>query len=292
MISTKKVYAEQILKLVLALSLLRADPENYLEWGLESRLAGTVGGWQLELRAAPLTDYPYANRKAVMPIIEDLVRYEHYSSSPIQAYLFTHSSVPSFNPETATSAGTNPSENQTVTSITISESASRNNTSTPIEPLPLHLGDVHADELFLNLEVFNEAASILEQNIADLTEYGEAAASNHIYQSLKEEPNDLGEPSLFDIFKCERPGSDCNEFGSFTAPSPDDDEGDNLGGVIEWDEYYGKKENIDESALAVKKQAERHEQNETETIRINDPVTAELTEEVRTKILNISTKKN
>uniref|UniRef100_A0A336M486 CSON011931 protein n=1 Tax=Culicoides sonorensis TaxID=179676 RepID=A0A336M486_CULSO len=288
MISTKKVYAEQILKLVLALSLLRTDPENYLEWGLENRLASTVGGWQLELRAAPLTDYPYANRKAVMPLIEDLARYQDYSNSNshIQAYLFTHSShIPSgLIPEN------NSSENQT--SVTISESArNNNNASTPqatVDPSTLQLGEVNPEELFLNADVFQEAASILEQNLADLNEYGEAAAATQFYQNLKE-PNDVNDASFFDIFKCERPGSDCADFGSFTAPAPDDDEGDNLGGVIEWDEYLGKKEAIDESAVAVKKQAEKHEEQEkgtsssnqtdTSSVRIHDPVTAELTEE-------------
>lgn len=285
MISTKKFYADHILKLVLALSLLRTDPENYLEWGLENRLASTVGGWQLELRAAPLTDYPYANRKAVMPLIEDLARYQDYSNSNshIQAYLFTHSShVPSgLVPEN------NASENQT--SVTIAESV-RSNTTVPqatVEPTTLQLGEVNPDELFLNADIFQEAASILEQNLADLNEYGETAAATHIYQNLKDQPSDPNDASFFDIFKCERPDADCADFGSYTAPSPDDDEGDDLGGVIEWDEYLGKKEAIDESAVAVQKQAERHEQettNETDSslssVRIHDPVTAELTEEV------------
>lgn len=287
MISTKKFYADHILKLVLALSLLRTDPENYLEWGLENRLASTVGGWQLELRAAPLTDYPYANRKAVMPLIEDLARYQDYSNSNshIQAYLFTHSShVPSgLIPEN------NSSENQT--SVTISETT-RNNTNVPqasVEPASLQLGEVNPDELFLNADIFQEAASILEQNLADLNEYGEAAATTHIYQNLKEQPSDASDTSFFDIFKCDRPGAECADFGSFTAPAPDDDEGDDLGGVIEWDEYLGKKEAIDESAVAVRKQAERAEQQETtndtenslSSIRIHDPVTAELTQEVK-----------
>jgi len=176
----------------------------------------------------------------------------------------------------------NTSENQTLTSVTISEAVSpRSNTSNTlvIEAPSLQLADVHSDELFLNVDVFSEAASILEQNIADLNEYGETAAANHIYQNLKEEPSDLSEPSIFDIFKCERPDSSCGEFGSFTAPSPDDDEGDDMGGVIEWDEYYGNKEGIDESAVAVKKESEKYQANETEEVRINDPVTAELTEE-------------
>lgn len=289
MISTKKFYADHILKLVLALSLLRTDPENYLEWGLENRLASTVGGWQLELRAAPLTDYPYANRKAVMPLIEDLARYQDYgnSNSHIQAYLFTHSS----HDTSGLIPDTNVSEN--TTSVTISESARVNATIPQVttEPVSLQLGEVNPDELFLNGDIFQEAASILEQNLADLNEYGEAASTTHIYQNLKE-PNDPTDASFFDIFKCERPEADCVDFGSHTAPAPDDDEGDDLGGVIEWDEYLGKKEAIDESVVAVQKQSERHDQETTEeienslsSVRIHDPVTAELTQEVTTNFL-------
>lgn len=278
MISNKKTYAEQLLKLVLALSLLRTDPENYLEWGLESRLSGTVG--ILERRAAPLTDYPYANRKAVMPLIEDLARFDGYNQPfDVQAYLFTHTTT--FNPDLGAS------ENQTASQGARSETA-RNVT----ESSGSLAGTEHstADDLFLNVDIFStEVASIMEQNLADLADYGEAAAaSSFIYQSLKDEPADPNESPLFDIFKCERPDSSCSEaFGYLTAPSPDDDEDDGLGGLIEWDEYMGRKEAIDESVLAVQKDAETTQQNSTDPELDNDPiviqrdpVTAELTQEV------------
>lgn len=282
MISNKKNYAEQLLKLVLALSLLRTDPENYLEWGLESRLAGTVG--ILERRAAPLTDYPYANRKAVMPLIEDLARFDGYNQPfDVQAYLFTH---------TTTNPDLGASENQTASSGSNRPDAARN-----VSDSPILIGgggggmaELNTEDLFLNADIFaNEGASIMEQNLADLNEFGEAAAAPLIYQSLKEEPADPNESPLFDIFKCERPGSSCSEaFGYLTAPSPDDDEDDGLGGVIEWDEYMGRKETIDESALAVQKESETTtQQNSTDPeidndpiIIQRDPVTAELTQEV------------
>lgn len=77
MISYKKNYVEHLLHLALTLSLLRVDPENFLDLQWETRLAGTgVGGWQLELRAAPLTDQTYVNRKALPSIIEDLARFD------------------------------------------------------------------------------------------------------------------------------------------------------------------------------------------------------------------------
>lgn len=92
MISLKKSYARHLLQLALTLSLLRVDPENYIGYGWESQLALQNGdGWQLELRAAPLTDFPYSNRKALIPLIEDLVRFDrqtnHYSSYDVQTYL-------------------------------------------------------------------------------------------------------------------------------------------------------------------------------------------------------------
>lgn len=91
MISLKKSYARHLLQLALTLSLLRVDPENYLGYGWESQLALQNGdGWQLELRAAPLTDFPYSNRKALIPLIEDLVRFDRQtnpSTYDVQTYL-------------------------------------------------------------------------------------------------------------------------------------------------------------------------------------------------------------
>lgn len=92
MISLKKSYARHLLQLALTLSLLRVDPENYIGFGWESQLALQNGdGWQLELRAAPLSDFPYSNRKALIPLIEDLVRFDRqaqrYSSHDVQTYL-------------------------------------------------------------------------------------------------------------------------------------------------------------------------------------------------------------
>lgn len=91
MISLKKSYARHLLQLALTLSLLRVDPENYIGYGWESQLALQNGdGWQLELRAAPLTDFPYSNRKALIPLIEDLVRFDRQTnptSYDVQTYL-------------------------------------------------------------------------------------------------------------------------------------------------------------------------------------------------------------
>ncbi|XP_055382451.1 segmentation protein cap'n'collar [Condylostylus longicornis] len=78
MISYKKSYAEQMLQLALALSLLQVDPDLYIgrNWDNQTQMRNGHA-WELEmLRAVPITEYPYANRKAMMPLIEDLVRYD------------------------------------------------------------------------------------------------------------------------------------------------------------------------------------------------------------------------
>lgn len=278
--SHKKSYAEQLLKLVLALSLLRTDPDQYLnEWsGLESRHSrGNVG--ILELRAAP--DYPYVNRKAVMPLIEDLARLDPVPFD-VQAYLFTHSS--SF-PQLAS----DPPENQTTTS------GRPNSTATIEQPNDLIASATRStDEIFLNADIFAESTSVLEQSLADLNDF-EGAASPNIYQNLKEEPNDPN-TSVFDLFKCERAGASCDDavYGTMTAPSPDDDEDDGgLGGIVQWDEYFGIKQDIDESALMVKLEAESLNEievqlnstdpeidNDPVTVMRRDPVAAELSQEV------------
>lgn len=89
--SLKKSYARHLLQLALTLSLLRVDPENYMGYGWESQLALQNGdGWQLELRAAPLNDFPYSNRKVLIPLIEDLVRFDRIHSQStydVQTYL-------------------------------------------------------------------------------------------------------------------------------------------------------------------------------------------------------------
>ncbi|XP_075147822.1 NFE2 like bZIP transcription factor cap-n-collar isoform X2 [Haematobia irritans] len=86
MISNKKSYAMKMLQLALALSLLHVSPDDYLQQRLrnwDSQLELRDGdGWELEmLRAVPMVEYPYANRKSMMPLIEDLILFDHQSES-------------------------------------------------------------------------------------------------------------------------------------------------------------------------------------------------------------------
>lgn len=219
MISLKKSYARQLLQLALTLSLLRVDPEHYLGWGWESQLALQNGdGWQLELRGAPLTDHSYSNRKALIPLIEDLVRFDRQhdisSSHNVQTYLLNvqneqvtamASAAPSVPPSTTTAsaaavaaalAGQPESNATTVTpAIGQTQNATRDMTEFTV-PIGSDLADY-----FLNADAFAEATSVFDQNLADLNDYEGVqnaaedpfANFNSLYAGLplKDEPSEM-----------------------------------------------------------------------------------------------------
>lgn len=185
---SKKVYVKQLLQLALALSLMRVDPDSYLGWGLESQLAlRDTGGWQLELRAAPLTEYPYANRKAMMPLIEDLVRFNRIpepDTNNVTAYLLNvQSEINQTNP---TVASTQQSDHDTTNSLHDSRTNSTNGGFlSPMVPSEY--------DAFFNPDLLMDSQSVLEQNLADLSDYGENPFANFPYAGLpmKDEPQDL-----------------------------------------------------------------------------------------------------
>ncbi|XP_039439779.1 segmentation protein cap'n'collar isoform X1 [Culex pipiens pallens] len=193
MISYKKNYVEHLLHLALTLSLLRVDPENFLDLQWETRLAGTgVGGWQLELRAAPLTDQTYVNRKALPSIIEDLARFDtRYNlppsiSPPLQTYLLNIQNSNSTN-QTASTRASSPLPTQETPNST---------TSVVVDSLLLpNFESFEAEDIFLNPDPFADSTSILEQNMADLEDFGEAPINTYALDAipLKNEP-----PPLFD----------------------------------------------------------------------------------------------
>lgn len=202
MISNKKSYAMKMLQLALALSLLHVDPDNFLEQRLlswDSRLElGDGDGWELEmLRAVPMVEYPYANRKS-MPLIEDLVRSNfdilqesNYNQYNVTAYLLNVQSettnqtaavqelqLPTANTNSAASS------NSLVLEQAASAASNTNNSAA---------GMVFLDsDLFLSMESLQDQRSIWEQNLADLNDFGDIAVSNNLYSGLplKEEPHD------------------------------------------------------------------------------------------------------
>lgn len=277
MITMKKSYARQLLQLAITLSLLRVDPENYLGWGWESQLALQHGdGWQLELRAAPLTDYPYSNRKALIPLIEDLVRFDRQMNNTpsydVQTYLLnvqneqvtamSSNVAPPPQPPSLPQAS---DTNSTIIATTanagsiihqLPQNLTRNTTEFTV-PIGSELAD-----LFLNAETFAESASVLDQNLADLNDYenfGEMGGAqddpflnfNSLYAGLplKDEPNDiLGERLLNIRFgESEHEASTSNNDSGIDPSNNNalygllrapDSPRVNYSQVIEWSEYF------------------------------------------------------
>lgn len=268
MISFKKSYAEQLLQLALALSLFRVDPENYFGFGWESLSLHDGGvGWQLELRAAPLTDYPYANRKALMPLIEDLARFRHTNPSDVTAYLLNVQS------------GETQTEQSNITIATTTNLATATVTTINHEPPDIQTTinnftdslnqSQETDDLFLNFDHFNEQESILEQNIADLSDYGDIALTTFPFlgMPLKDEPPELSD-NLFEI-KRERGAST-----SFTSGFGSLDSLNETHAVIDWKEYFDVKSEVFENETVIKQEKDDDENSS------NGESGVELTEEV------------
>ncbi|CAD6995315.1 unnamed protein product [Ceratitis capitata] len=204
MISNKKCYAMKMLQIALALSLLHVDPEQRLRnW--DSQLELRDGdGWELEmLRAVPMVEYPYANRKTMMPLIEDLIRYDrqHDPTPPqynVTAYMLNVQNDGGTNqtatlPEIqATSSGTtNPASNVAVAGATALEQAANAAAAAAAASTNASNMGLPASELdvFLNSENFQDQRSVWEQNLADLRDFGDLAINNpYAGLPLKDEP--------------------------------------------------------------------------------------------------------
>lgn len=199
MISKKILYSEQLLQLVLALSLLQVDPVNYLEWGVSRIHSNDQGSpWQLEIVNTPFSDYPYMNRKNYVPLIEDLARYDHMRSHDVQAYLLNLSDDPpplittmlnmnSINNNNNNDNNiSNASDNATSSTADYSRSSNSNSSSSSniledSASSSLNLVNLIQDrfqehdnieDVFLQSEVFSPSSeSIIEQNLADLNDY-------------------------------------------------------------------------------------------------------------------------
>lgn len=181
MISKKVLYSEQLLQLVLALSLLQVDPINYLEWGVSRIHSSGIGPWQLEVAPTPFSDYPYMNRKTYVPLIEDLARYDR--SRDVQAYLLNFDNAPPF---MANASGGNNNSTVNATSTTSASdnerasafSGSEESTAAALNLVNLIQDRFHeqgaVDDIFLQSEIFshtNREESIIDQNLADLSDY-------------------------------------------------------------------------------------------------------------------------
>lgn len=161
MISKKILYSEQLLQLMLALSLLQVDPLNYFDLGFSRTHINYDGSpWQLEVRHRPFSVNPYIVRKHFVPLIEDLVRFDG-GFNDVQAWLLDLSDQPS--------TITNNSITHNISSPIQNE---EENYETSQTNLVHNLNDPSIEELFLNTDHDNEAAvSIIDQNLADLYDY-------------------------------------------------------------------------------------------------------------------------
>ncbi|XP_055677774.1 segmentation protein cap'n'collar isoform X3 [Lutzomyia longipalpis] len=234
MISLKKIQADRLLQVALVLSLLRVDPSNYLGYGWESQLALQDGdGWQLELRAAtPFTDiHHYSNRKAVIPLIEDLVRFNH-NSNDVTAYLLNsvhhtnHTSGSGQNFTGSASASASDTPAAAAANATVGQ-----RTPSGEENPPATAASVELDELFLT--PFADSATIYDENLANLTEFGETIASVYPYLGLPTKDELLldslipPEPPSIDDFAL----SGASNYGMPDSPAAED--------FVEWEDFYG-----------------------------------------------------
>lgn len=182
MISKKRLYSEQILQLVLALSLLHVDPINYLEWSAPRIHNQGNGPWQLEMTHTQFSDYPYMNRKHYVPLIEDLTRYDRIRSHDVQAYLLNLSDDP---PSFIAASNNNINNNTTSSSnntsstssiVNISDNSNLGDSAAALVNLIQDRFQDHGnvDDIFLQSDLFAaNTESILDQNLADLNDYEE-----------------------------------------------------------------------------------------------------------------------
>lgn len=156
MISKKLLYSEQLLQLVLALSLLQVDPVNYLEWGISRIHASDGSPWQLEVSHQPFSEFPYMGRKHYAPFIEDLDN--RFRGHDLQAYLLNLSDDLSNNTANDQSNGNTTEEAHIAPTLNLMQ----------------QLNESSIDDLFLHSNTHNTLGSdIIEQNLADLNDYGE-----------------------------------------------------------------------------------------------------------------------
>lgn len=206
MISKKILYSEQLLQLVLALSLLQVDPINYLEWGVSRIHSSGVGPWQLEVAPTQFSDFPYMNRKTYVPLIEDLARYDRvHRNHDVQAYLLNFDNAPPFmannninsnsnSSATVNTSSSNTAENERNNAFSATDGASAaalNLVNLIQDRFQEHGGNV--DDIFLQSEIYahTNTDSIIDQNLADLSDYDDHQLPHFLAVPTK---NELPDP--------------------------------------------------------------------------------------------------
>jgi hypothetical protein len=290
MISKKVLYSEQLLQLVLALSLLQVDPINYLEWGVSRIHTSGIGPWQLEVAHTPFFDNPYMNRKNYVPLIEDLARYDQRNHN-VQAYLLNFDNAPPF--LASNNINNNNVNNNTTSNVINSTStvnaADANNNANSVELVNLiqdRFQQEHED-IFLQSELLTHtnSESIIDQNLADLNDYDDHQLPHFLAVPTKNEV-----PDPWDEFvglrenatSASGPRLDVRELSLNATRSPPTF---TRTAIIDWNDYLPfvndtasdelKKEDEEEKKIVVKKE-------ETDDDDVSGEVTSnvELTVEV------------
>lgn len=172
----KKSYAEQLFQIALALSLFQVDYHSIgRNFDFEFQNYGNRNNWEelQMLHAVPTTSFPYANRKAMIPLIEDLIRFDRSSvdliNHNVTAYLLVNGSTnqTSNTPEPEGAVAIETLQNYNTTSFAVD----------------------------LDLDLYDEfGTSIFEQNLSDLRDFGEipilSPLATYNGLPLKDEPVD------------------------------------------------------------------------------------------------------
>ncbi|GBP10479.1 Segmentation protein cap'n'collar [Eumeta japonica] len=193
-----------MLQLALALSLLQVDPQQRLRnW--DSQLELRDGdGWELEmLRAVPMVEYPYANRKTMMPLIEDLIRYDRQHDHLENQYNVTAYLLNVSNENSNQSAALQEMQScqppaQILQLLVLIQSQQRPRLSRPhvavVGSVVAAPGAVNSTflanlssseiEIFLNSENSLDQRSVWEQNLADLNDFNDLPILTSHYGNL------------------------------------------------------------------------------------------------------------
>lgn len=272
---SKKIHSEQLLQLVLALSLLRVDPTHYYsDFGFES-LVGRQGNLQiLQPHPSTLTDInPYVNRKDYIPLIEDLARFDRSYNHHVEAYLLNVSDDNDSIFLNSNSSELNNTTQEERNANFIADLASR-----------FQEQDVTEHDVFLNSEIFDEAETLTDQNYQDL----------HDWQDVELEtpmPTKIEVPDIFDdlvvsplplSYSADPYNTEDLESDLLTNESSTNRTVTVHSKIIKWDEYY------DSNSTTKDDEEEDNNNNNVQTIKkenenaeVNDqPLTIELTSEV------------
>lgn len=271
MMLLKKSYAQQLLQLALALSLLRVHQDSYFGYGWSSRLAShnnNSTGEGLILETATMHEYPYSNRKAIIPIIEDLVhlnRYRQTNSYDIQTYLLNIQN-----------------QNEQSSSENTQQTGQINDTASGLLENNYQTGATNELDLFMNSEHFAESPSVVELNLADLRDYDELSFP-YAGIPLKDELYASTPVGIVETMTAASTSFTSDLGGSLESSSLGDTDYER---VIDWSDFYDITPNragmtqIDDALLSVTLRTDIKTEDEEHNSTSGFSSSVELTQEV------------